>query len=69
MAVIERQSKAFLNRREAAELLGIKEQTLASWAHCRRGPAFIKVGRSVRYKLADLEKYVSDARVTTNDQS
>ena len=44
-----------LTRREAAELLGVAEQTLAVW-HClgRYDLPVVKVGRSVRYRLSDL---------------
>jgi len=57
-----------VTRREAAELLGVEPQTLAVWAHYRRGPAFVKVGRSVRYRVADLEAFIDAGRVTTRDQ-
>ena len=45
-----------LTRREAAERLGVEPQTLAVWAHYRRGPAFIKVGRSVPIAAAILKR-------------
>jgi excisionase family DNA binding protein len=47
-----------LTRDEAAAYLGIKPQTLAVWASTGRyGLPFVKVGRSVRYKLADLDAF------------
>lgn len=49
-----------LNRAQAAELLGVKPQTLATWHITGRyGLPLIKVGRSVRYRLADLEKWLT----------
>lgn len=49
-----------LTRREAAEYLSVKPQTLAAWAVTRRyGLPVVKVGRSVRYRLADLERWLS----------
>ena len=44
-----------LNRKEAAEILGVKENTLAIWKSTHRYnlPA-IKVGRLVRYRLCDI---------------
>jgi excisionase family DNA binding protein len=49
-----------LTRREVAEYLGLKPQTLAAWAVTGRyGLPMIRVGRSVRYRLADLEKWLS----------
>lgn len=51
--------KAMLNEDEAAELLGIKPQTLAVW-RCRGANdlKFVKVGRAVRYRLSDVEAWV-----------
>jgi len=45
-------------RRQTAEYLGIKEQTLAFWATIGRGPRYVKVGRAVRYRLSDIEAYL-----------
>lgn len=49
-----------LSRREAAELLGVKPQTLATWHITGRyNLPCVKVGRSARYRLADLENWIS----------
>ena len=47
-----------MNPREAAEFLGLKEQTLACWRVDGRHLSFIKVGRSVKYRQSDLEKFL-----------
>ena len=48
-----------LNRKEAAEKLGVTEGTLAVWSCTKRyGLPFIKVGRLVKYRLADLEAFL-----------
>jgi excisionase family DNA binding protein len=47
-----------LNRKEAAKYLGLKTNTLARWAMLSLHLPVVKVGRSVRYKLADLEALV-----------
>ena len=48
-----------LTRTEAAEYLGVRPQTLAAWASTRRyGLRYIKVGRSVRYRKADLDRFL-----------
>lgn len=51
-----------LNRKEAADYLGVRPETLAVW-HCmgRYKLPVVKVGRSCRYRLADLEAWL-DAR-------
>ena len=49
-----------MTRGEAAAYLGVQPQTLASWAVTGRyGLPLVKVGRSVRYRVADLEAWLS----------
>lgn len=48
-----------LTRKQAAEFLGIKEQTLNMWAHTHKYDLpYHKIGRAVRYKLEDLERFL-----------
>lgn len=57
-----------LNQAEVAEFLGLSKAWLerARWAG--DGPRYIKFGRAVRYKISDLEKYLSDReRLSTSD--
>ena len=53
-----------LTRRQAASYLGLAVQTLASW-RCtgRYGLPVVKVGRSVRYRLADLDAWIAKRTV------
>lgn len=46
-------SKA-LTSGEAAEFLATTVATLEFWRHHNRGPAYLKQGRSVRYRMRDL---------------
>lgn len=49
-----------LSRPQAAQYLSIKPQTLAVWHSTGRyNLPVVKVGRSVRYRLSDLEAFVS----------
>jgi excisionase family DNA binding protein len=58
-----------LTRDEAAELLGVKVQTLASWACSGRyNLPMVKVGKSVRYRLSDLEEFLAGRTVTATGQ-
>lgn len=62
-------SKKLLTRPEAAEYLGVKTNTLEVWASTQRyGLSYIKVGRSVRYRMADLDAFI-DARTVTPGES
>ena len=48
-----------LTRKEAAELLGTTEGTLAVWACNKRyGLPMVKIGRLVKYKLSDLNAFI-----------
>jgi excisionase family DNA binding protein len=54
-----------LSRTEAAALLGMKPQTLALWASTGRYHLrYIRVGRSVRYRRSDLDKFLADRTVS-----
>jgi excisionase family DNA binding protein len=53
-----------LTRNEAAELLGVRPQTLAVWAITGKyGLPVVKVGRSVRYRMTDLERWLESRTV------
>ncbi|MHC4698246.1 MAG: helix-turn-helix domain-containing protein [Planctomycetota bacterium] len=54
-----------LTRQQAAAYLGVTAGTLAVWACTRRYDIpFIKVGRAVRYRRADLDRWLADRTVT-----
>jgi predicted DNA-binding transcriptional regulator AlpA len=49
-----------LTEREAAAALSLAPKTLARWRwRGDRGPAYVKLGSAVRYKLADLENFIA----------
>lgn len=53
-----------LSRKEAAEYLGLQEQTLAAWASTKRYDLpYIRVGRRIRYRISDLEKFLERGTV------
>ncbi|WP_017616591.1 helix-turn-helix transcriptional regulator [Nocardiopsis salina] len=43
---------------ELSECTDIPAQTLANWRWKGEGPAWIKLGRHVRYRWADVEKWL-----------
>ncbi len=52
-----------LTRKQVANMLGIKETTLAVWACTKRYKLpYIKVGKSVRYKLAYIEAFLQSRK-------
>lgn len=49
-----------LDETEVAALLALKVATLRNWRAKDEGPRYVKLGkRAVRYRRADLEKFVS----------
>lgn len=55
----------FLDTVQAAKRLGLKKSTLDTWRCRGDGPPFVKMGRAVRYRTADLERWV-ESRVMRN---
>jgi len=57
-----------LTRVEAAEYIGCKPQTLAVWAATKRYRLrFIKVGSLCRYRREDLDKFLAERTVGSED--
>jgi hypothetical protein len=47
-----------LTTHQAAIFLNLKPATLEQWRWTGRGPRFIKIGRSCRYRISDLEAFL-----------
>lgn len=47
----------FLTQREAADFLRLSERTLERYRRTGTGPAFVKLGRRVVYRIADLTAF------------
>lgn len=52
----------FLTQREVAELLRLPERTLEDWRLTCQGPPYLKLGRHVRYDLADVIGWARERR-------
>lgn len=52
--------KKYLNEREVAQIIGVKVPTLHAWRGKRspQGPPWVKLGKMVRYPVADLEAHL-----------
>jgi predicted DNA-binding transcriptional regulator AlpA len=51
-----------LSELEAAARLGLKVATLRAWRHQGKGPAFLRLGRAIRYLSSDLDEFVQANR-------
>lgn len=51
-------NQTFLDSNQAAEYLGLKRTTLEAWRCRGDGPRFVKLGRLVKYRRADLNAFI-----------
>jgi predicted DNA-binding transcriptional regulator AlpA len=58
-----------LHEADAGRYIGMSVAFLRQARVRARGPAYVRVGRSVRYRLSDLDAWLSERRVTTRDQA
>jgi len=50
---------------ELAVRWGVTTRTLGIWRRKGMGPAYLQVGRTVRYQLSDVEKWEQEVRQRT----
>jgi len=61
--------QTLLTQRDAATLLHLSERTLERLRVSGLGPKFARLGKSVRYRLADLETWIASQVVgSTSEQ-
>jgi predicted DNA-binding transcriptional regulator AlpA len=57
--LLRKEEAILLTRKEAAELLGYKANTLAVWKSTKRYTLpCIKIGKSIRYRLSDIKALI-----------
>ena len=56
------QHEQHLNQRELAKRWGISPRTLERWRSIGFGPAFLKLGGRVAYRLSDIEAFEAAQR-------
>jgi predicted site-specific integrase-resolvase len=57
-----------LNQKELAERWTISHRTLERWRWAGEGPAYMKIGGRVVYRIADIEAFERDVMNATSDQ-
>jgi len=57
----------WVDEREISRIIGVAIQTLRNWRFQRRGPAYSKVGRAVRYRLDDVIRFMEERRVSNEN--
>ena len=51
---------------EAADILGVKVETIYSWVHTKQIP-YYKIGRLLKFKWRELEEWIQSKRVEVLD--
>lgn len=52
---------------EASDYLKVPLRTLDAWRYRRTGPAYMKVGRHIRYRRSDLDAFLVGLTVSPGD--
>lgn len=55
--------RALLSEKQVETFFGLKAGTLRNWRVAHRGPRFLKVGRSVRYRVCEIERFLTNCTV------
>ena len=63
------ETRAYLTEIEVADLINVPRRTLQAWRYQGRGPRYVKLGGSVRYRVTDLEKFLETRTRTTSDDN
>ena len=58
-AVASVEPEELVSCEKTAKALGVKVQTLANWRSDQQGPRYVKVGRLVYYRRADISAWLA----------
>lgn len=62
MADQSRSNTALLRDKDVAEQLGVSIRTTEKWRSVGAGPPYIRVGRLIRYKQGDIDRWIEGRR-------
>ena len=57
-----------LTQRQASEMLALSERTVERLRVSGLGPKFVRCGRSIRYRVADLEEWIASRVVGSTSE-
>jgi predicted DNA-binding transcriptional regulator AlpA len=52
-----------LTEADTARYLGFRPSALRHWRHTGAGPPYLRIGRAIRYRVADLDEWLDAHRV------
>ena len=50
---------ALLAEGEIARQIGVSLHTIRRWRHERKGPAYLRMGRTIRYRQEDIDEFIA----------
>jgi hypothetical protein len=53
----------YLNEYEVIKITGLSIHTVRNWRYLHKGPAYVKAGKSVRYRLQDVVDYMESRKI------
>ena len=62
------EATSVLREPAAAKMLGVSRAALRRWRRERRGPSFVRLERAVGYRVADLERFLTENTVNSDRQ-
>ena len=65
---MEEKTSSLIDDLLAAEHLDLAVQTLRNWRYQGIGPAYLKLGRCVRYQIEDIEAYKRKKRINPKNE-
>jgi predicted DNA-binding transcriptional regulator AlpA len=67
--VLQRELNAtgLLSERQLAVALGVSRATLRRWRTERRGPRYMKISALVRYRTADIKRWLASSEIETEE--
>lgn len=65
--MVENKERSLLTEEEAAAVVGFTVKTMQKRRYLRKPPQFLKVGRSVRYRMKDLQAFLDKCVVPVRE--
>src|SRR5947207_11043126 len=62
------QHAGLISAKQAARMLGLHPNTLCKWRISGTGPRYVKTGRSVKYRLSDIENWLMGRTFSNTSQ-
>jgi hypothetical protein len=58
---------SYLTEQQVSEILSVSIRTLQGWRYYKRGPAYLKIGRLVRYRPEEVARFAEQYGVVTTE--